>query len=188
MLSLRAKVVEMIDQTNQLWSWDTIKCNGPGLYNFIDDGTLAQWLAEYPRLDNELIIQFMEASELHIERIEAEVHSTCCENPPQLDQDKKEQKSNLEDSTLPSIETFNEELLRDKVEGLAILVDDILTSKALHLEIDGTYVGNLNAYLNEFVVRALEDIQVGHDFPIYPLIPNDWYHGLIDAIHVLLAN
>jgi hypothetical protein len=188
MLSLRAKVVEMIDQTNQLWSWDTIKCNGPGLYNFIDDGTLAQWLAEYPHSDDELTIQFMEANELPIERIEIEVHSTYCENPPQLDQDKEDQKSNLEDSTLPSIETLNEELLRDEVEGLAILADDILAPKALYLEIDGTHVGNLNAYLNEAIVRTLEDIQIGHDLPIYPPVPNDWYHGPIDAVHVLPSN
>jgi hypothetical protein len=44
----------------------------------------------------------------------------------------------LEDSILSSIEIFNEELLGNKVQALAISADDIPTSKALYLEIDKT--------------------------------------------------
>jgi hypothetical protein len=73
----------------------------------------------------------MEANELPIGGIEAEVHNTYCEDLPQLDQEKEDQKSNLIDSTLPSKEIFNEELLRDKVQGIAILADDISAPKAL---------------------------------------------------------
>jgi hypothetical protein len=54
----------MIDPTNQLGSCDTIKCIGLGLYDFTDDGTLTQWLVEYPHSNNELMVQFMEANEL----------------------------------------------------------------------------------------------------------------------------
>jgi hypothetical protein len=40
-LSPVVEVVDLIDPTNQLGSCDTIKCIGPGLYDFTDDGTLA---------------------------------------------------------------------------------------------------------------------------------------------------
>jgi hypothetical protein len=39
------EAIEMIDPTNQLGSFNTITCIGPGLYDFTDDGTLVQWLA-----------------------------------------------------------------------------------------------------------------------------------------------
>jgi hypothetical protein len=78
------------------------------LYDFTDDGTLAQWLAEYPQSDDGLTVQFMEASELPIGGIEAEVSSTYCEDRPQSNQDQEDQISNLEDSILPSTEIFNE--------------------------------------------------------------------------------
>jgi hypothetical protein len=126
----------LIDPTNQLGSCDTIKCIGPGLYDFTDDGTLAQWLAEYPHSNNELTIQFMEASELPIRGLEAEVPSTYGEDPPQSNQDQKDQLSKLEDSIPSSIEIFNEELFGDKIQALAISADDIPTSEALYLEID----------------------------------------------------
>ena len=32
--------------------------------------------------------------------------------------------------------------------------------------------------------RTADGIQVGHDLPIYPLVPNDWYHGPTKAIDV----
>jgi hypothetical protein len=83
------------------------------LHNFTNDGTLAQWLTEYPHSDDELTVQFMEASELPIGGVEAEVPSTYCEDPPQSDQDQEDQKSNSEDSILPSIEIFKENHLGD---------------------------------------------------------------------------
>jgi hypothetical protein len=102
----------------------------------------------------------------------------------------------LEDSILPSTEIFNEELLGDKVQALAISVDDIPTLKALHLKIDEAQDGNLNAYLDEAIVandlpppihfqRTLEDIQVDHELQILPSTPNDWYQGSTDEVHVL---
>jgi hypothetical protein len=135
-LSPTVEAVDLIDPTNQLGSCDTIKCIGPGLYDFTDDGTLAQWLAEYPHSNNELTIQFMEASELPIRGLEAEVPSTYGEDPPQSNQDQKDQLSKLEDSIPSSIEIFNEELFGDKIQALAISADDIPTSEALYLEID----------------------------------------------------
>jgi hypothetical protein len=41
-LSPTVEAVDFIDTTNQLGSCDTIKCIGPKLYDFTDDGTLAQ--------------------------------------------------------------------------------------------------------------------------------------------------
>ena len=32
--------------------------------------------------------------------------------------------------------------------------------------------------------RTSDGIQVGHDLPIYPLVPNDWYHGPTKTIDV----
>jgi hypothetical protein len=105
----------------------------------------------------------------------------------------------LEDPIYPSTEIFNEELLGDKVQALAISTDDIPTSKALHLEIDKVHEDELNAYLDEAVVandlpppiqfqRTLEDIQVGHELPILPSTPNDWYQGSVDGVHVPQAD
>jgi hypothetical protein len=82
-LSPTVEVVDLIDPTNQLGGYDTIKCIGPGLYDFTDDGTLTQWLAEYPHSDDELTVQFMEANELPIRGLEAEVPSAYGEDPPQ---------------------------------------------------------------------------------------------------------
>jgi hypothetical protein len=141
----------------------------------------------------------MDASKLPMGGIEVEVHSTYCENPPQSDQDNEDQKSNLEDSILPSIEIFNEKLLRDTVQGLAISADDIPTLKAFHLEIEEIQVNDSNSYLDEAVVandllppihfqRIPKDIQVGHDLPIYPPIPNDPYQGPIDIVHISQAD
>jgi hypothetical protein len=86
-LSPTVEAVDLIDPINQLGSSDTIKCIGPGLYDFTDDGTLAQWLAEYPHSDDELTVQFMEANELLIRGLEAEVPSAYGEDPPQSNQD-----------------------------------------------------------------------------------------------------
>jgi hypothetical protein len=63
------------------------------------------------------------------------------------------------------------------------------------LEIDGTQVGDLAACLEEAIIandlppplhfrRTSEGIQVGHDLPIYPPVPNDWYHGPTYPVHV----
>ena len=32
--------------------------------------------------------------------------------------------------------------------------------------------------------RTVDGIQVGHDLPIYPLVPNDWYHGPTKTVDV----
>ena len=36
---------------------ETIQCIGPGLYNFKDDETLAQWLVDNPYLDDEEMVE-----------------------------------------------------------------------------------------------------------------------------------
>ena len=32
--------------------------------------------------------------------------------------------------------------------------------------------------------KTLDGIQVGHDLPIYPQVPNDWYYGATKTIDV----
>jgi hypothetical protein len=78
----------------------------------------------------------MEATELPMEGIEVEIPNAYGEDPPQSNQDQKDQLSKLEDSIPSSIEIFNEELFGDKIQALAISADDIPASKALYLEID----------------------------------------------------
>ena len=86
------------------------------------------------------------------------------------------------------------ESLGEEVNGLAILVDDI-PSEVFYLEIDGTQLNDWSAYLDEAIVannlppplhfrRTLDNIQVGHDLPVYPPVPDDWYHGPTDLVHV----
>ena len=36
--------------------------------------------------------------------------------------------------------------------------------------------------------RTSDGIQVGHDLPIYPPVPNDWYHGPTKTIDVRRSN
>jgi hypothetical protein len=36
---------------------ETIQCIGPGLYDFKDDGTLSQWLADNPYSDDETTVE-----------------------------------------------------------------------------------------------------------------------------------
>jgi hypothetical protein len=181
----------LIDPTNQLGSCDTIKCIGPGLYDFTDDGTLAQWLADYPHSDDELTVRFIEAIKFSTEGERTEVGST--KDPLHLHFE--DQKLYLEDTTQPFIEILEEELLGDEVQGLAILAVEIPALEAFHLEIDETQVGDLDACLEEAIIandlppplhfrRTSEGIQVGHDLPIYPPVPNDWYHGPTDPVHV----
>jgi hypothetical protein len=102
------------------------------------------------------------------------------------------------EDSLSSLEIIDEESLGEEVNGLAILVDDI-PSEAFYLEIDGTQPDDWSAYLDEAIVandlppplhfrRTADGIQVGHDLPIYPPVPNDWYHGPTDPVHVPLAD
>jgi hypothetical protein len=51
-------------QTNSCTNIDPIKCIGPGLYGFKDDGSFTQWLVENPYEEDEVTIHFIEAIEL----------------------------------------------------------------------------------------------------------------------------
>jgi hypothetical protein len=51
-------------QTNSCTNIDPIKCIGPGLYGFKDDGSFTQWLVKNPYEEDEIAIHFIEAIEL----------------------------------------------------------------------------------------------------------------------------
>ncbi len=51
-------------QTNSCTNIDPIKCIGPRLYGFEDDGSFTQWLVENPYEEDEVTMHFIEAIEL----------------------------------------------------------------------------------------------------------------------------
>jgi hypothetical protein len=51
-------------QINSCTNIDPIKCIGPSLYGFKDDGSFTQWLVENPYKEDEATIHFIEAIEL----------------------------------------------------------------------------------------------------------------------------
>jgi hypothetical protein len=51
-------------QTNSCPNIDPIKCMGPSLYGFEDDGSFTQWLVENPYKEDEVTVHFIEAIEL----------------------------------------------------------------------------------------------------------------------------
>jgi hypothetical protein len=136
-------------QTNSCTNIDPIKCIGPGLYGFENDGSFTQWLLENPYEEGEVTIHFIEAIEL-------------------LDLD-------------------------DDCPDLATLVDDIFVEDVYGLEIDGTQIEDLDAIMREETIlpsplhfqQTSDGLQVGPDVSIYPSVPNDWYHGPTDPIHVI---
>ncbi len=75
---------------------------------------------------------------------------------------------------------------------LATLVDDITYEDVCHLEIDATQIEDLETLMKEEDIlldplhfrRTSSGIEVGYNLPIYPLVPNDWYHGPTNPIHV----
>ncbi len=72
------------------------------------------------------------------------------------------------------------------------MVDDITYEDVCHLKIDGTHIENLKALMKEEDMlpdplhfrRTSSGIEVGYNLPIYPHVPNDWYHGPTNPIHV----
>ena len=69
-----------------------------------------------------------------------------------------------------------------------------MAQDVFQLEIDGTQLEDWDALMEEVIIddlppplhfqRTLDGIQVGHDLPIYPPVPNDWYHGPTKTIDV----
>ena len=72
--------------------------------------------------------------------------------------------------------------------------DEILAQDVFKLEIDGTQQEDWDSLMEEIVIedlppplhfrRTADGIQVGHDLPIYPPVPNDWYHGPTKTVDV----
>ena len=135
-----------------------IKCIGPGLYDFEDDGTLTNWLKEYPYSDDEPVM-----------------------------------------ASVNFIEMINLPALEDDLPDLATLVDDIVEQEAFYIEIDGTQLEDWDAIIPEEVLlnqlppplhfrTTSEGVQVGSELPIYPPVPNDWYHGPTRPTHARPAD
>ena len=72
--------------------------------------------------------------------------------------------------------------------------EEIMAQDVFRLEIDGTQLEDWDALMEEVIIddlppplhfqRTSDGIQVGHDLPIYPPVPNDWYHGPTKTIDV----
>ncbi len=83
--------------------------------------------------------------------------------------------------------------LDDDCPNLATLVDDISVEDVYGLEIDGTQIEDLDAIMREETIspsplhfqQTSDGLQVGPNVSIYPSVPNDWYHGPTDPIHVI---
>jgi hypothetical protein len=83
--------------------------------------------------------------------------------------------------------------LDDDCPNLATLVDDISTEDVYGLEIDGTQIEDLDTIMKEETIlpsplhfqQTLYGLQVSPNVSIYPSVPNDWYHGPTDPIHVI---
>ncbi len=81
--------------------------------------------------------------------------------------------------------------LDDDCLDLATLVDDISMEDVYGLEIDGTQVEDTIMKEETILPSPLhfqqtsDGLQVSLDVSIYPSVPNDWYHGPTDLIHVI---
>ena len=82
-----------------------------------------------------------------------------------------------------------EDILQQTTEAEEIMAQDVF-----RLEIDGTQLEDWDALMEEVIIddlppplhfqRTSDGIQVGHDLPIYPPVPNDSYHGPTKTIDV----
>ena len=79
-------------------------------------------------------------------------------------------------------------------ETKSVEANEILAHDVFKLEIDGTQQEDWDSLMEEIVIedlppplhfrRTADGIQVGHDLPIYPPVPNDWYHGPTKTVDV----
>ena len=89
---------------------------------------------------------------------------------------------------------FTNQMIFEDIPQQVTEVEEIMAQDVFRLEIDGTQLEDWDALMEEVIIndlppllhfqRTSDGIQVGHDLPIYPLVPNDWYHGPTKTIEV----
>ena len=75
-----------------------------------------------------------------------------------------------------------------------IEAEEIMAQDVFHLEIDGIQLEDWDTLMEKVLIndltpplhfqKTLDGIQVEHDLPIYPPVPNNWYHGPTKTIDV----
>ena len=89
---------------------------------------------------------------------------------------------------------FTNQMIFEDIPQQMTEAEEIMAQDVFRLEIDGTQLEDWDALMEEVIIddlppplhfqRTSDGIQVGHDLPIYPPVPNDWYHGPTKTIDV----
>ena len=89
---------------------------------------------------------------------------------------------------------FTNQMIFENIPQQITEAEEIMAQDVFQLEIDGTQLEDWDALMEEVIIddlppplhfqRTSDGIQVGHDLPIYPPVPNDWYHGPTKTIDI----
>ena len=101
--------------------------------------------------------------------------------------------SSCDKITNPIVMFINQMIFEDTPQQ-ATKAEEIMAQDVFRLEIDGTQLEDWDTLMEEVIIddlppplhfqRTSDGIQVRHDLPIYPLVPNDWYHEPTKTIDV----
>lgn len=80
----------------------------------------------------------------------------------------------------------------DPYSNFLTLLDEVEYEAVYNLEMDGTQPYGLEELLNEEDIlppplhfrKTSTHVEVGSDLPIHPQVPQDWYHGPTDPVHI----
>ncbi len=146
------------EQTNSCTNIDPIKCMGPGLYGFEDDGSFTQWLMENSYEEGEVTIHFIEAIELF-----------------DLDDDYTNLATLVDDISVEDV--YGLEIDGTQIEDLdTIMREETILPSPLHFQqtLDGLQVGP-DVSIHPFISN---DWYHGPTDPIH-VIKNDWVKVLV---------
>ena len=89
---------------------------------------------------------------------------------------------------------FTNQMVFEDIPQQATEAEEIMAQDVFQLEIDGTQLEDWDALMEEVIIddlppplhfqRTSDGIQVRYNLPIYPPVPNDWYHGPTKTIDV----
>ena len=102
--------------------------------------------------------------------------------------------SSSDEITNPTVR-FTNQMIFENSPQQATEAEEILAQDVFRLEIDGIQLEDWDELMEEVIIddlpppplhfqKTLDGIQVGHDLPIYPQVPNDWYYGPTKTIDV----
>ena len=82
---------------------------------------------------------------------------------------------------------FTNQMIFEDTPQQTTEAEEIMAQDVFRLEIDGIQLEDWDALMEEVIIddlppslhfqRTSDGIQVEHDLPIYPPVPNDWYHA-----------